>query len=415
MLIKALREGEQHKDSRTLRLPPRSGSLSDLKAIVCDGGFGCILKDVRIQLHSHFRSENLDADIREVLQEHARAASESISEGDFESMVTFNCARIRHQCAQQEDWYRDVLSPVGMAQLRAILQAVPIGDQEVDFWQCDYFSDVEEDDGNTRLLDHTGLQRELQSCAHPMTGEYMKQILTGLTPDIIECNIVLPHLYERPDPILPAGSNHGTLSLQKVREIHSFDLKFPSLTLGDNGHIINSRSARQLGNSLSCAQNLRLLQLHCDENYLVQEDSAPDGEDEKPQWRLENKVWLNGILMHAKFPNLQELEISSAEFDVQNITTFLTDHESKLKWVRLERFRLGAPNDLLTLVERVRSLSGLAGMAMELEADKEELAMVADELTTVIENGSEPGRVVNWINNEHNPGVVHSLCCNDII
>jgi len=417
MLIKALREGDL-AHSRLLRLPPRSGSLPDLKAIVCDGGFGCIIRDVEIKLHSHFRIETLDASIREVLREHVCAANESIAEGDFDSMVSFNSARIRHQCAQQEDWYRDVLSVGGVAQLRAILQAIPIGHrhQKVECCQDNYF-DVDEDEGNTRLLDYIGLQRKLQSHAHPMAGDYMKQILTSLAPEILECNIVLPRLDECPDPILPAGSNQGTLSLQKVREIASDHLKFPALMSGENGHIINARAARQLGKFLSCAQNLQILQLHCDVYHLVQQDCYSDDEDatESPRWHLENRVWLNGILMHAKFPSLQELEISGAEFDVEHITAFLTDHETTLNWVYLDRFRLGAPNDLLPLVERLRSLSGLTGMAMTLKANLEELAMVADELTTVVENGSEPDRVINHVNNQHNRGAVRSLRCNDLI
>jgi len=392
-LIKALRGSRAIYDHQ-LRLPPKSGSLSDLKAVLCDGGFGRVIIDVRILLHPLFRSTNLDEEILEVLQINAREHSGvPISWPDVESTVAFNSARIRHQCQQQEEWYRGIFSPTGMAQLQAVFQAMPKTIRKVSFEQLDYWR------GNTEALQKHFLHQEFESYAHPMTATFMTRVLTEVFAKDVECTLVdLPRFDGFPDPMLLTGSGSEDSSFNKVKSFDARGFRFPTSTLGENGSVIDLWAARQLGNFLSCAQTLEYLTFHLDPPH--------------PSTR-HDAVWLNGIFASTHFPCLLCLSTSFAEFDVGLLMTFLTNHKTTLKAFQFAQFRLDSPDDLLSLVRHLRSMDWFSLEPLGLTADLEEVSTILDELQTLIEvdHGYGHGSISDIDNTDLDYGYIRTLDC----
>ena len=402
MLTKALRVGWEN-DDRVLRLPPRSGSLSDLKAVLCDGGFASVITDVKILFHPIYQNEHLEDYILEVLQSKSRdgPTDRRFPRADVLSTLSFNAARIRHQCQQQEEWYREVYSPTGMEQLRAIFRAIASVEirydneehRSVHFEQLDYRW------GNTTELQAHGMREEFESCPHPMIGNFMLQVLTDVHADYVHFNeMELPRFEGFPEPVTLADSTIGSLPFGTVSDIESINLRFPALASGASGNIINFWAARQLASFLSCAGNIGYLTLELDDPH------RPSPQD---------TIWLNTIFAHTKFSDLTFLSLSYAHFDVEHLMTFLTNHQEILDVLQLHRFRAGTPNDLLVLVRHIRSLRRFAEAEVTMEADAQELSVVIGELRALIEDQEHRGHGVieNHENTKHDRYLFWYLRC----
>jgi len=402
MLIKALRDGSEHH--RVVRLPPRSGSLSDLKAVLCDGGFASVITDIRILFHPIYQNEHLEEHILEVLQSKSQngRTDRRFPWADILSTLSFNIARIRHQCQQQEQWYHEVYSPTGMEQLRAVSRAIESVEYRQDhdenrtvhFEQLDYWW------GHTAELQAYGLGRKFESCPHPMTGNFMLRVLTDLRPNCVEFNeLELPRFEGLPEPASLIGSTIGSLPLDSLTDFTCSGLRFPASASGASGNIINFWAARQLTRFLSCAPNIGWLTLDLDTPNLRS---------------LQDKIWLNSIFAHTTFPNLTFLRLSYAQFDVEHLMTFLTRHQEHLDVLQLQCFRAGTPNDLLVLVRHIRSMSCFASAKVTLEADLQELSVVINELRALIED-REPqysrGVIENHENEERDYGLFWYFYC----
>ena len=387
-LIKALSESNTE-----LRLPPRSGSLSDLRAVICDGGFGTVIGGVKILLHPVFQSEDLEQDIRGVFQRAARCERRRFPWSDIEATVSFNSARIRHQCQQQEEWYRDAYSPAGMTQLLDIFQAISPMQTHTEYAEhrVVYFEQFRYWWGKYEFIN------KFVTCPHPMTGNFMLRVLTELCPGHADfTQIDLPSFEVFPD-LVASGSAAGSLSLESLNCFDFEELRFPALTPGVNGHTVDYWTARRLGSFLSCARNLQSLSLDLD---------APD------QCTLQDKVWLNNIFTDLSLPELCFLHIAWAAFDVEHLVTFLTKHN--LDVLQLQNVRAGTPNDLLLLVRHMLSLNCFRSAEVTLNSELEHLAGILNELRTLVENREHDGH--NSITNparvfHHDPGILSWLRC----
>ena len=388
-LFKGL-ERSSHALDHMLQFPPKHGSLSDLKAVLCDGGFGCLIRDVKFNLHPLFRGKDLEKDIRAVLRRKSRSADRKILRADIEATVSFNTARIRHQCQQQEEWYGEVFSGEGMQTLRAIFRALPTKIRRVWFYQLGYWK------GNTQELRDHGLQREFPTCAHPMFATFISRVLKDVHPEDLSIGADLPCFDGTADLVLLDDSE---MEQSVFNTIESFDLchcKFPKPTSGEGGGIIDSWAARQLASFLSCAQRLEFLVLKLD---------GPD------QQILQDKVWLNGIFMHAKFPALMSLRVSQAEFDMIHFITFLASSH-KLEGFELTRVRPGTPEDLVTLVRHFQTPNLYEDPRIWLEADLEELDdAIIDELESLMDDWEPHDRdfIEHSANDDQSRGIVQTL------
>jgi len=401
MLIKALRDGSEHH--RVVRLPPRSGSLSNLKAVLCDGGFASVITDIKILFHPIYRYEHLEEYILEVLQSKSSEGptDRRFPRADILSTLSFNSARIRHQCQQQEQKYRDIYSPTGMEQLRAVFGAIESVELRYDleenrtvhFEQLDYWW------GNTTELQSHRLRQKFESCPHPMIGNFMLRVLTDLRPNYVHFNQMdFPRFEGFPELVSLAGSTMGSLPLDSLTDLESSGLRFPALTSGASGNVVNVWAARQLATFLSCAPNI---------GFLILDLDAPNLRT------LQDKIWLNSIFTHTIFSGIAFLSLSRAQFDVEHLMTFLSSHQRCLDVLELYRFRAGTPNDLLVLVRHVRSLSHFEEAEITLQADMQELSGVIDDLRALIEDreDKERGVIENHENKERDRGLFWYLRC----
>jgi len=365
---------------------------------MCDGGFGSVVRDVKILLHPVFRVDNLDEAIREVLQRAARRMRYGFPRRDIEATVPFNSARIRQQCQQQEDWYRDVYSPAGMEQLRDVFQVMLdhtgyAERQTLHFEQLDYwYGDVPE-------LRECCLSGLLPSFPHPMSSKFIQRILKEFRPDQVEVRCIdFPRIEGLLDSASLPGSAAEESGLEYVGLFRFFGVRFPAPTAGADGAIIDCRAARQLGDFLSCGEYLQILIIDLD---------APD------PWTFQDKVWLNGILAHAILPLLTRLHVSYAQFDLEHLVTFLDNHQTCLLNLELENVRLRTPANLLELVRHMLPLSCFRKAEVTLKTDMQELSGIINELRTLIEDREHDGHntIAHCENEDEGRGVIGWLRC----
>lgn len=284
-----------------------------------------------------------------------------------------------------------------MEQLRAVFRAIESVQmlheedehRSVHFEQLDYWC------GSTTELQAHGMRQEFESCPHPMIGNFMLRVLTDVRPDYVHFNdMELPRFEGFPEPVSLAGPTIGSSPLGSLSDIESSNLRFPALASGASGNIINSWAARQLTSFLSCAVNIGWLTLDLQ--------------------TTQDKIWLNSIFAHTTFSALTFLNVSHAQFDVEQLMTFLSNHQS-LYMLQLHRFRIGTPNDLLVLVRHIRSLNCFAkGKAkVTLDTDLQELSMVINELRALIEDTEHNmrGVIENHENKERDRGLFWWLDC----
>lgn len=318
-----------------------------------------------------FRSDDLDKDIREVLKTAARCVRRRYPWSDIEATVSNNSARIRHQYQQQEEWYRDVYSPTGRTQLLEIFRAIAPLQTRMEYAHCRTvrFEQLRYWWGKYEF------RTKFETCPHPMTGNFMLQVLTELCPDDVEFSqIDLPRFEVLPD-LASSGSAVENLSLESLTYLDLDELRFPALTPGANRHTIDYRAAERLGNFLCCARNLQSLSLDLD---------APD------QRTLQDKVWLNSIFIDLVLPELSFLHVSWAAFDVQHLVTFLTKHN--LGVLELRNIRAGTQNDWLVLVRQMLSLNCFQRAEVTLENDLRYISGIYIELRTLVENRQHDGQ-----------------------
>jgi len=280
-----------------------------------------------------------------------------------------------------------------MEQLRAVFAAIKSVELQYDndehrtvhFEQLDYWW------GNTEELRTHGLHRKFKSCSHPILGNFMLRAMTDLSPDQVVFNdIDLPRFEGLPDPVSLAGSSMERLPMNLLNDFDSSNLRFPASTSGASGNIVNFWAARQFASFLSCAPNIVWLTLDLD----------------APGRIMQDKVWLNSIFALTIFPHLSFLRVSWAQFDVEHLMNFLASHKC-LETIQLGCFRVGTPDDLLSLIRLILLPSRRKEAQVTLKADLQELSPIMNELRALIEDRKHSGR--GHIENHDNTARSHGL------